>query len=206
MDKQVFLFFSKKSKFNLYILQIIQIYNIEDIKGIDYDYLKSTGKVNMVPKEITAIPGIAVYKNDKLIIVCNGPDVFTFINNYYRLKIESPSSIKNSDKTISEREKQTYHSSIHSEIKRSSTSPIIDKTVSKMIPKVEQFKFKYYSDGKNQKDNYVLNGSVQANQYAKIDPKNQKFYSRPDKSIITDIKNLPRNPKTGQPIIQESKI
>jgi hypothetical protein len=72
-----------------------------------------------------------------------------------------------------------------------------------MVPTMSKFKFKQYKTSDNKKDNFLLNASVRANLQAQFDPKNKRRYARPDLSIIKDIRSLPKDTKTGLPIMKD---
>lgn len=251
--RSIHLFYSKSSDFNEYILQIIQMYNLSDIKTIDYDVLKYHGKVNLIPKELTIIPGIAIYEDNFLTDIYEGPNVFSFLKGYYSLPIKEPPIIKRDInnkygkyskyiqasrrlprvnetpyahnygsnkyivdtrkdiKNMDDKKQQEYFSKIHKNIKGVTEStkgkshhPLVDNEAKKMIPTTEDFQFMYYNNAKTKKDNYCINGSLHASKFINYNRKNHKFYETPKKSIIEDIKKLPKDNKTGQPIEQDS--
>jgi len=88
------LLYSKNSKLNNYILQQIQKYNISNISGIDYDDVKQKGIVNdIIPKEVTVIPALMMWKSGKLVALYESTDIINVINKIYGLSIEIPNFI-----------------------------------------------------------------------------------------------------------------
>ena len=212
MSRIIYLFFSKRSAFNMRILQIIQIYNLTSIRKVDYDRIVNDNRLDIIPEEITDIPGLAIYENNNLIAVVNGKEVFHFIKKYFRLdEISTPPEIskkkeipKNDNRgkinRMNKHDRGKYFKSLHENIKTTiSTSEgknypnFIDREASRMVPEIGNFQFVNYKDAENRKDNFLMNGTVQSNIYAKADPRNKKLFSKPSNSIINHIKTLPRD-------------